>query len=174
MRSASLVGRPDRTERTITSMALAKFVGEFLLAAVGQEAQHPARQAEADGEGSQRDHQRLLMGEEGEQRRDQRRSMPQMIQKVRGVALGKPACSRRRRMVGFSFLARLVLFDVLEHDRDILALLRRRPAAAWRRGRAPGRRAWRRRRRASGSLVAAGEGERHAAEREQRTGRPAR
>ena len=89
-RSASLVGRPDLTRRTMTSMALAKFVGEFLLAPrlSGSPAPSAANRGRRANGASTID--TAAAGREGRPTAatGAERS-PQAIQKLRGRGLGK-------------------------------------------------------------------------------------
>ena len=106
MRSASLVGRPDFTERTITSMALANSLVNFLLRRLVRKPSTQRGRPKLDGEHRHRhDDQRRLAGDEADQRRRPRPARPQTIQKVRARGVGKARLLQPAAQGGLFLLA---------------------------------------------------------------------
>ena len=103
-------------------MAVAKFSVNFFFAASREESQHPARQTQPHREYRQRDHQRRLVGEKrygsGETAGDAAND-PEGLR----AGLGKAGLFQPAAHGGPFLLGGTVFLHVLEHDRDILALL---------------------------------------------------
>src|SRR6185295_963086 len=104
MRSASLVGRPERTLRTMTSIALANSaVNRFSrrdLRKLRTQRGRPRPTVNAASTVTM-----MVWPNTRQKNAVSSPRPPEAIQNARGVALGKPACSRRWRIVSFCFFS---------------------------------------------------------------------